>query len=222
MCEPTDRSDVLTVATPAVSATGDPKSLPSILNCTFPDGVPDPGAEAVTVAVNVTDWPKVDGVKDEITRVVVAGLLTVNAAFCVVVLFACTWSLAVKLALMVCVPAGAVIVTVTWQLAVPTGLLPCARVHVVNVSELFGLLVSANKIVPAGVETVPPALASATVTVNRAVPPMTPVPVSGEMNVVVVRVFTWIPLCVPVMLPVSVSVAVKDRVPAVFKVALNV
>ncbi len=36
------------------SATGAPKLVPSILNCTVPVGVPDP---EVTVAVNVTLWP---------------------------------------------------------------------------------------------------------------------------------------------------------------------
>src|SRR5437773_1390824 len=45
------------VAAPPDKLTGRPKSAPSILNCTVPVGVPDPGAVALTVAVNVTDWP---------------------------------------------------------------------------------------------------------------------------------------------------------------------
>src|SRR6266849_4500921 len=42
---------------------------------TLPVGVP---AALETVAVNVTDCPKIDGVCDETTCVVVAGLITVN------------------------------------------------------------------------------------------------------------------------------------------------
>src|SRR5690348_13046879 len=91
---------------------------------------------------------------------------------------------------MLWIPAGAVAVPVTWQLAAPTGLVPCARVHIVNVSELPGVLVSANEIVPAGVKTVPPVAVSCTLTVNVAVPPTTAVPVRGEIVVVVGREFT--------------------------------
>jgi hypothetical protein len=43
------------VALPPLKLTGEPKSDPSSLNCTVPPGVPDPGAVALTVAVNVTD-----------------------------------------------------------------------------------------------------------------------------------------------------------------------
>jgi hypothetical protein len=51
--------------------------LPSMTNCTFPEGVPPPGAFAVTVAVKVTLWPKIDGFKLDATAVVVSALLTV-------------------------------------------------------------------------------------------------------------------------------------------------
>ena len=43
---------------------------------TVPVGVPEPGALAVTVAVNVTDWPKTDGLAVVATLVVVLALLT--------------------------------------------------------------------------------------------------------------------------------------------------
>jgi hypothetical protein len=43
------------VAVPETSVTGEPKALPSILNCTVPVGVPDPGDAAVTFAVKFTD-----------------------------------------------------------------------------------------------------------------------------------------------------------------------
>jgi len=46
-------------------------------NVTEPVGVPLPGAFAVTVAVNVTDWPKTDGLAEETTEVVVLSWLTV-------------------------------------------------------------------------------------------------------------------------------------------------
>jgi hypothetical protein len=41
------------------------------LNCTVPLGVPDPGAVALTVAVNVTGCPNTDGFEREVTDVVV-------------------------------------------------------------------------------------------------------------------------------------------------------
>ena len=47
------------------------------MNLTFPIGVPLP---LVTVAVKLTDCPKVDGFGDALTVVVVAGLLTVRSA----------------------------------------------------------------------------------------------------------------------------------------------
>src|SRR5579884_67408 len=39
-----------------------PMLVPPSLKVAVPEGVPKPGATAATVAVNVTDWPKVDGV----------------------------------------------------------------------------------------------------------------------------------------------------------------
>jgi hypothetical protein len=51
--------------------------LPSMTNCTFPEGVPPPGAFAVTVAVKVTLWPRIDGFRLDTTVVVVSALLTV-------------------------------------------------------------------------------------------------------------------------------------------------
>ena len=45
-------------------------------NCTVPLGVPEPDC-GVTIAVNDTDWPKVDGLSDELTDVFAcAGLTT--------------------------------------------------------------------------------------------------------------------------------------------------
>ena len=49
--------------------------MPSVvapsLNVTVPVGVPAPGRSTVTVAVNVTDWPKTEGLAEEVS--VVAG-----------------------------------------------------------------------------------------------------------------------------------------------------
>ncbi len=42
------------------------------MNVTVPVGMPEPGALAVTVAVNVTDWPNTDGLTEEETELVVA------------------------------------------------------------------------------------------------------------------------------------------------------
>jgi hypothetical protein len=47
------------------------------MKATEPPGVPPPGATALTVAVSVTDWPKVDGFTDDVSVVVVLAWFTV-------------------------------------------------------------------------------------------------------------------------------------------------
>jgi hypothetical protein len=47
------------------------------MKATEPPGVPPPGATGLTVAVSVTDWPKVDGFTDDVTAVVVLAWFTV-------------------------------------------------------------------------------------------------------------------------------------------------
>jgi hypothetical protein len=54
-CEPTVRDDVTYVAWPAPLSEPVPKVVVLSLKVTVPVGVPEPGAVAVTVAVNVTD-----------------------------------------------------------------------------------------------------------------------------------------------------------------------
>ena len=49
---------VVKVAWPAVSVSGAPRLVTPSLNCTVPEGVPEP---EVTVAVKDTDWPGIDG-----------------------------------------------------------------------------------------------------------------------------------------------------------------
>jgi hypothetical protein len=44
---------------------------------TVPDGLPAPGATTATVAVNVTDCPNTDGLRDDVRVVIVLALLTV-------------------------------------------------------------------------------------------------------------------------------------------------
>ena len=58
-----------------------PIGVASSLKVTVPVGVPVPGAVGVTVAVKVTDWPKTEGLTEEITTVVVPALLTVCVKF---------------------------------------------------------------------------------------------------------------------------------------------
>ena len=65
------------LAFPAESVTALPKLTPLVLNWTVPVGVPAPGATAVTVAVNVTDWPNTDGLTEEARDVELLALLTV-------------------------------------------------------------------------------------------------------------------------------------------------
>ena len=77
-CGPTDKEAIVPLlALPPLKLTDEPKSAPSSLNCTVPLGVPDPGAVALIVAVNVTGCPNTDGLKDELTTVVVSAWLTV-------------------------------------------------------------------------------------------------------------------------------------------------
>ena len=76
--EPTGRLAVLKEAVPPESVTL-PRSSPVVVSkkSTLPVGVPEPGALAVTVAVKVTAWPKLDVLADGTTLVVVLSLLTV-------------------------------------------------------------------------------------------------------------------------------------------------
>ena len=65
---------MLNVAEPPDSATGEPELVPSTANWTVPVGVP---AVEVTVAVNVTESPNIDGFADDDTLIVVDAPLTV-------------------------------------------------------------------------------------------------------------------------------------------------
>ena len=64
---PAAKVEVLKAATPFVRATV-PSTLVPFLKVTFPVGTP---FEELTVAVNVTDWPNVEGFKLETSAVVV-------------------------------------------------------------------------------------------------------------------------------------------------------
>jgi hypothetical protein len=75
----TEREEVGNVATPAPLSVAVPNVLVPSLNVTVPVGVPEAGLVAVTVAVNVTDWPKTDGLADEVRVVLLEAWLT----FCV-------------------------------------------------------------------------------------------------------------------------------------------
>src|SRR2546422_4012720 len=68
VCVPRASALVVTDATPPPARVcGPPMSVPSAANWTVPVGVPPPGAVAVTVAVNVTLWPTMDGLRAEPT-----------------------------------------------------------------------------------------------------------------------------------------------------------
>src|SRR3954449_415759 len=75
VCEATVSAEVVNVATPeALTATLPASVLAPSLNVTVPAFTV---ALEVTVAVKVTDWPKVDGLTDEVNAVVVgAAVLT--------------------------------------------------------------------------------------------------------------------------------------------------
>jgi hypothetical protein len=69
-CVPIASVDVVNVVTPAERVPVPIVVVPS-LNVTVPVGVPTPGATTATVAVNVTDWPKADGLTLDVSAVVV-------------------------------------------------------------------------------------------------------------------------------------------------------
>jgi hypothetical protein len=69
VCVPGVSVEVLNVAWPFVSVTG-AWAVPSTVKATVPVGVPEPGATAATVAVNVTAPPE-DGLAEDVTVVVV-------------------------------------------------------------------------------------------------------------------------------------------------------
>ncbi len=71
LCEATLSDDALKLAVPLASETLPSDAAPS-MNVTDPVGVPDPGALAATVAMNVADCPNTDGFGLALTVVVVA------------------------------------------------------------------------------------------------------------------------------------------------------
>jgi hypothetical protein len=73
---PTASEEVVNVALPELKVAVARVDAPS-RKVTVPVGVPDPGATALTVAVNVTDCPNSDGFTDEVTVVELLSLFTV-------------------------------------------------------------------------------------------------------------------------------------------------
>jgi hypothetical protein len=72
--EPEAKVEVEKLACPAPLSDAVPRTVAPSRNVTVPVGVPD--AADVTVVVNVTDWPKVEGLRDETTVVVDGAGLT--------------------------------------------------------------------------------------------------------------------------------------------------
>jgi len=73
---PTDSEEVANVALPELKLAVPRVEAPS-RKVTVPVGVPVAGGTALTVAVNVTAWPKTDGFTDDVTVVELAALPTV-------------------------------------------------------------------------------------------------------------------------------------------------
>jgi hypothetical protein len=72
-CVPAPSAEVASAATPEVTAAV-PITAPPSRNCTVPAA-----AEGDIVAVNVTDWPKVDGFEEDAAAIVLGALFTVCA-----------------------------------------------------------------------------------------------------------------------------------------------
>src|SRR5215213_10355286 len=94
---PDDNVAIVSWAVPFVSACAEPRLRPPSLNWTVPVGVPEP---EVTVAVNVTDWPKSEGLTEEDKLRVGVALLTVMEAVAagprpppLALVAPCTWKL---------------------------------------------------------------------------------------------------------------------------------
>jgi hypothetical protein len=64
LCTPVASDDVLKVAAPLVTVTGEPSDVAPSENCTLPAGAPSPGDVTEIVAVNVTPLPASDGLLD--------------------------------------------------------------------------------------------------------------------------------------------------------------
>ena len=75
-CAPLDRFEIVKVARPALSEPLPSVLLPS-LKVSVPVGVAVPGALAATVAVKVTELLCAEGLREEVTVVVVVSLFTV-------------------------------------------------------------------------------------------------------------------------------------------------
>ena len=73
---PTERLLVEKVATPLPLRVPVPRVVAPSEKVTLPVGVPAPGAVTLTVAVKVTDCPITEGLREEVTVVVVLALLT--------------------------------------------------------------------------------------------------------------------------------------------------
>jgi len=73
---PTESEGVENVAVPPLRFALPLMGTPLSLKITLPVGVPVPGFTAATVAVNITHWPKTDGLADALTDIVVLALST--------------------------------------------------------------------------------------------------------------------------------------------------
>jgi hypothetical protein len=78
---PAASADVLNVATSAVLRMLVPKAVLPSKKVTLPVAVPAPGATGATVAVSVTDCPKLEGSGDAVNAVIVEAWITVSVLF---------------------------------------------------------------------------------------------------------------------------------------------
>jgi hypothetical protein len=76
VCVPTASVKVVKVALPPESVAV-PRVVAPSKNVTVPVGVPAPGATALTVAMNTTDWPNTEGFTVDVTAVELDAWFTV-------------------------------------------------------------------------------------------------------------------------------------------------
>ena len=74
---PTKSADVEKGAVPEPSKKPVPRVANPSMNVTDPVGMPKPGKFAVTLAMNVMNWPKTDGLGEDVTIEVEASPLTI-------------------------------------------------------------------------------------------------------------------------------------------------
>ena len=133
VCDPALRALVVIDACPPASRVSVPSDVTPSKNSTVPVGVPAP---EVTVAVIVTDCPKLDGLGEEVTAVVVLAALTVSDALTPLTIRLVTPLRFALVLVNVPVLPGSTVTVIT-QVSGPAPRLPPVRVYALPAKSLM-------------------------------------------------------------------------------------